>query len=310
MKKSCYNSYGKSVILPTEEKLKAKVINKKVLLDKITVCAGDKNSSEIRFEIPCVVGGVNIASVPVYIKCENALGGKIKRKLQSIQSGDNLLIDWLLGSEETLVSGKLKCQISFETASGELVLNTETFELEIFASVNEIGPKATAEYNHITQMQNQLTQMFEAGLLPTATADNVCEVLTVNDKGEWQAQSLPTYQGENEDGAIFTTWKEVSLEELKTFVKKSENFGKVVKVVASFATNDFISGIAVVNATSLKLNKTVINEGCIYNYVWSISTATGIETGTCISLEIEQTPVTTATNTFSLANTHKFFVLN
>ena len=162
-------------ICQKEEYLKAKIINKKVILEQTTVCCGDKNSSSIQFEIPKVIDGINVTNLPVYIKTENCLGGKVKKVLKAVESGDNLLIDWLLGAEESCVSGKLKCQIVFERADGELILNSEIFEVEIFASVSENGPKATAEYSHITQMQNQLANMLSGERWQEVTIDGLKE---------------------------------------------------------------------------------------------------------------------------------------
>lgn len=203
--------------------MKAKIINKKVMLNANAICVGDKNAHSITFEIPAKIGDINLENLPVYVKTENAFGGVSKSVLKSVKSGDNLLIDWLLGAEVTIVSGVLKCQIVFEDANGELVLNTHVFELEISSSVKENGVKANAEYNHVTQLQNELVNMLNTqvlkggdnisllsndlgfatkeemaehfekeGLLPPqATAQNAGKFLAVDGQGKWCFSGIP-----------------------------------------------------------------------------------------------------------------------
>ena len=193
------------------------------MLNASAICVGDKNAHTITFEIPAKIGDINLENLPVYVKTENAFGGVSKSVLKSVKSGDNLLIDWLLGAEVTIVSGVLKCQIVFEDANGELVLNTHVFELEISSSVKENGVKASAEYNHVTQLQNELVNMLntkvvkagdnislfnndacfatkeetaeyftQEGLLPPqANAQNAGKFLAVNEQGKWCFSDIP-----------------------------------------------------------------------------------------------------------------------
>ncbi len=151
--------------------MKAKIIDKKIVLKEQTVCCGDKNAQTITIEAPLVVDGVNLTDLPVYVKTENALGQRCKTKLVSNPNKDCLILKWKLGAEATLVSGKLKCQIVFESASGELVMHSRIFTLEVQSSVSEDGPKAIPEYNHITQMQNELVKMLE--VVPVKKGDAV-----------------------------------------------------------------------------------------------------------------------------------------
>ena len=167
--------------------LKAKLVNKKVMLEEKVICCGDKNVYKITFESPAEIDGIICENLPVYVKTENALGSKCKTLLTSVKSGDNLLIEWFLGEEATLVSGKLKCQLSFEDYSGALVLNSEIFEIEIHASVSEVGPKATPEYNQITQLQNTLMKLIEEVVVKTGDGisklENDVGYLTAEDVG-------------------------------------------------------------------------------------------------------------------------------
>ena len=155
--------------------MKAKIIDKKIVLKGQTICCGDKNAQTIVIEAPFAVDGVSLASLPVYVKTENALGQKCKTRLTSSASEDCLLIEWKLGAEATCVSGSLKCQIVFESSSGELVMHTKIFTLEVQSSVSENGPKAIPEYNHITQMQNELVKILELEPLKKGDAVSLLE---------------------------------------------------------------------------------------------------------------------------------------
>jgi len=155
--------------------LKAKIIDKKIVLKGQTICCGDKNAQTIVIEAPLAVDGVSLESLPVYVKTENALGQKCKTRLTSSASEDCLLIEWKLGAEATCVSGSLKCQIVFESSSGELVMHTKIFTLEVQSSVSENGPKAIPEYNHITQMQNELVKILELEPLKKGDAVSLLE---------------------------------------------------------------------------------------------------------------------------------------
>ena len=155
--------------------MKAKIIDKKIVLKGQTICCGDKNAQTIIIEAPLAVDGVSLASLPVYVKTENALGQKCKTRLTSSASEDCLLIEWKLGAEATCVSGSLKCQIVFESSSGELVMHTKIFTLEVQSSVSENGPKAIPEYNHITQMQNELVKILELEPLKKGDAVSLLE---------------------------------------------------------------------------------------------------------------------------------------
>ncbi len=155
--------------------MKAKIIDKKIVLKGQTICCGDKNAQTIVIEAPLAVDGVSLASLPVYVKTENALGQKCKTRLTSSASEDCLLIEWKLGAEATCVSGSLKCQIVFESSSGELVMHTKIFTLEVQSSVSENGPKAIPEYNHITQMQNELVKILELEPLKKGDAVSLLE---------------------------------------------------------------------------------------------------------------------------------------
>ncbi len=183
-----YNLIGKRAkIIAKEEKLRAKIIDKKVMCEEKNIYCGDKNAQVLTFETPCVIDGVNVENMPVYMKCENSLGKKCKTLLTSVKEGDNLIIEWILGEEATLISGKLKCQIVFEDQGGEVVLNFEVFELDIHPSVSENGPKITPEYNQITQLQNQLMALIRDGnlVLPEASAVDEGKILEVNGEGKW-----------------------------------------------------------------------------------------------------------------------------
>ena len=141
--------------------MKAKIINKKVLLNKKLIYCGDKNVQSIVFEVPSEIDGISLKGVPAYLKTENELAQKCKTRLPVEERDSELIMEWTLGAEATLVSGKLKCQIVFEHHSGEMVMNTEIFVLDIRASVSENGPKAVPEYNHVTQMQNELAGLYK-----------------------------------------------------------------------------------------------------------------------------------------------------
>ena len=167
--------------------MKAKIINKKVLLNKKTIYCGDKNVHSIAFEIPSEIDKINLIGVPAYIKTENELGQKCKTLLPVEEGNGVLYMEWALGAEATLVSGKLKCQIVFEHHTGEMVMNTEIFILDIKASVSENGPKAVPEYNHITQMQNELASLYQSAVVkkgdPISLLDNDVGYLTRDDIG-------------------------------------------------------------------------------------------------------------------------------
>ena len=177
--------------------MKAKIIDKKIVLRGQTVCCGDKNAQTITIEAPLAIDGVNLTELPVYVKTENALGQKCKTKLTSSASEDCLLIEWKLGAEATLVSGKLKCQIVFEDALGELVMHTKIFTLEVQSSVSENGPRAIPEYNHITQMQNELVKMLE--VVPIKKGDAVS--LLENDANYLTKEEAEELLGESGGGA-------------------------------------------------------------------------------------------------------------
>lgn len=125
----------------------------------LKICCGDKNADKITFVCNKTYNGLNLVSVPVYVKTLNQLGGSVKSVLTSTESGDNLLIDWVIDENVTAVNGVLSCQLSFESASGDMVLNSEIFELFINNSLKETGVTQTAEYNHIVTMQNELKTM-------------------------------------------------------------------------------------------------------------------------------------------------------
>ena len=244
--------------------MKAKIVNKRVMTESPIVCVGDKNSTKITFEIPCVVGGINLESSPVYVKAENSLGGKIKKLLTSVKSGDNLLIDWLLGAEECAVCGDLRCQIVFEFANGEVVLNTKTFVIKIQSSVKTSGPKVNAEYNQITQMQNQLATLLEGGfvkpgdnlsvlkndagylveddldeilkikiesILPAVTDTDEGKILEVSADGKWTlSDSIKTIK-EDVENLLYTP---ISLKSFTNNVNKVENGATINSVVFSW----------------------------------------------------------------------------
>lgn len=145
--------------------MRAKIINKKVMVTNATVRCGDKNADKITFELPVYYGDISLENMPVYIKTLNRLDGKGKTLLQSTKSGDNLLIEWLIGEEATAVNGLLSCQLSFESDDGEIVLNTNVFEILIENSIKDGLPKVSAEYNHIVQMQNELQRALKEDVL-------------------------------------------------------------------------------------------------------------------------------------------------
>ncbi len=186
--------------------MSAKIIDKKVMLEEKNIYCGDKNAQVLTFETPCVIDGINVENMPVYMKCENSLGKKCKTLLTSVKGGDNLIIEWILGEEATLISGKLKCQIVFEDQGGEVVLNFEVFELDIHPSVSENGPKITPEYNQITQLQNQLMALIRDGslVLPEASTVDEGKILEVNGEGKWvKSEKKLNYLWKKEDGNLF-----------------------------------------------------------------------------------------------------------
>ncbi len=186
--------------------MRAKIIDKKVMCEEKNIYCGDKNAQVLTFETPCVIDGVNVENMPVYMKCENSLGKKCKTLLTSVKEGDNLIIEWILGEEATLISGKLKCQIVFEDQGGEVVLNFEVFELDIHPSVSENGPKITPEYNQITQLQNQLMALIRDGnlVLPEASAVDEGKILEVNGEGKWvKSEKKLNYLWKKEEGNLF-----------------------------------------------------------------------------------------------------------
>ena len=247
--------------------MKAKIVNKRVMTESPVVCVGDKNSTKITFEIPCVIEGINLENSPVYIKAENSLGGKIKKRLTAVKSGDNLLIEWLLGSEECAVSGDLRCQIVFEFSSGEIVLNTKTFVLEIQSSVKTSGPKVNAEYNQIIQMQNQLATLLEDGFVKPG--DNLSSL--ENDLG---------YIVEDDAKEIFQT----KIEELLPLLTNADE-GKILeadangKWVLSESLNNLKEEVAhlayiPVSLISFTNDVTVAEKGdCVnnVNFTWELS---------------------------------------
>lgn len=138
------------------------IIDKKVDIGRARFFCGDKNADEITFVAPKSYNGKSLADVPVYVKTQNALGECRKKSLTSKENDDCLTVEWKLGTEATAAVGDLLCQLSFESADGKLVMNTQTFTIFIGESVPD-DPQATpSEIGYLTELQNELqTQMAE-----------------------------------------------------------------------------------------------------------------------------------------------------
>ena len=260
--------------------MKAKIINKKVVLEKNTVCCGDKNSQSVTFTLPAIWDGVKLENMLVFIKTENALGAKCKTLLKGNKSGDNLLIDWLLGAESTLCSGDLKCQLVFEDQDGEVILNSEIFTLFIHSSISENGPKATPEYNHISQMEQELIDMLNSDvlkvgdlvsklqndsnyiseeeasekfmaknsqILPAVTNQNSGEVLTVSPNGEWVSKT-PEFTISQD----CLTMQKVTLNELKAVINQDDYQGCLVGIAGISSVVGFWTHVGVIANKNLQ----------------------------------------------------------
>lgn len=138
------------------------IIDKKVDIGRARFFCGDKNADEITFVVPKSYNGKSLAGVPVYVKTQNALGECRKKSLTSKENDDDLTVEWQLGAEATAAVGDLLCQLSFESADGELIMNTQTFTIFIGESVPD-DPQATpSEISYLTEIQNALqAQMAE-----------------------------------------------------------------------------------------------------------------------------------------------------
>ncbi len=138
--------------------MNAKIIDKRVKLSEALIFSGDVNSNTVNFEIPKIIGGINLANLKVFIKTLNSLGGHSKVLLESSESGDNLLIAWVLGAEVTAVCGQVECQIVFEKDDGSIVLNTAPFFITVEKSVSDYGEGVNVSSLSFNKLQNSLNE--------------------------------------------------------------------------------------------------------------------------------------------------------
>ena len=138
--------------------MNAKIIDKRVKLSESLIFSGDVNSNTVNFEIPKTIGGINLANLKVFIKTLNSLGGHSKVLLESSESGDNLLIAWVLGAEATAVCGQVECQIVFENSDGSVVLNTAPFFITVEKSVSDYGEGVNVSSLSFNKLQNSLNE--------------------------------------------------------------------------------------------------------------------------------------------------------
>lgn len=141
--------------------MNAKIIDKRVKLEKPLIFGGDLNSNFINFEIAKTVNGISLANLKVFIKTLNALGGHSKVELESVESGDNLLIEWVLGVEATAVCGEVQCQMCFENPDGSLVMNLQPFTITVENSVSDFGEGVNVSSLSINLLQNTLNEQIK-----------------------------------------------------------------------------------------------------------------------------------------------------
>ena len=133
----------------------------------------------------------------------------------------------------------------------------------------------------------------DLGGLPEVTSENAGEVLTVNEQGEWQAQSLPMYDGENQGGTTGggLAKTKVTLAELQALLTE-DNVGTQVFIrvkpaienivgqavyegLVFLGIGNFITVISMADAPFIACTNTVYAQGELNSFSILIALTTG-----------------------------------
>lgn len=234
--------------------MKAYITDKKVSLTSANFFCGDNNAEKIIFEAPLTYNGISLARVPVYVKTKNALGEYNKTLLVSNVNKDKLNIDWTLGSEATVVSGELLCQVVFEKEDGTMIMNTHTFSIFIGNSVPDTEQALKVEPNYLTQLQNKFQSeitrldeiLQEAGYevgdqMQGAVGAHNTDVQAHRDIRE-SLQELKTKVDEKNYTAVFENADEM-IQALNAYSDEELNVGDVIRIKDANVPDFYVSAV-------------------------------------------------------------------
>lgn len=207
----------------------AKIINKKIITDEITLFEGDNNAEKLTFSVSKNFNGLNLSDFTAFLKTEDEEGNLNKIPMSKSNDGDNLLLSVVVTTDITGNIRQLNIQIVFESSDGEIVFNTEIIKINVNPSINADSYIASEYPQVLVQWQSQMAELAQ-------TANNAWEISTTKaSEASASATVASTKASEASASAINASASEVtaSASEQVAISKANEAYVSALNAAAS-----------------------------------------------------------------------------
>ena len=138
----------------------AKIIEKRVMLDKLTVARGERLVDTIEFSVPELYGIITLYELLPFANIRRSDGttDKIQLKKGKKITDGYFKVLWDFNASVTAVAGEVEARLSFESPQGDVVYMTEKFTFDVEESIDAFEDYTIREPNALYEQRRMMAE--------------------------------------------------------------------------------------------------------------------------------------------------------